>query len=98
MFSTGKPLIHIYPEADILARFESDVALDADMEPALAALTAKLSPPDTTRSARMTQLHTSFMAFSQPGNFTAYGDVLLSHASAAMPSLPSSDHVLSTSR
>ena len=75
MFCTGKPLIHVYPEADILARFESDVALDADMESALAALTAKLSPPDTTRSARMTELHTSFMAFSQPGNFTAYGDV-----------------------
>ncbi len=75
MFSTGKPLIHVYPDAGVLGRFESDVALDADMAPALSALTAAVTAPDDARRARTTALHQSFLAFSQPGNFTAYGDV-----------------------
>lgn len=75
MFCDGTPLIHIYPDAEILARFESDVAIDADMQPALEQLAEKLGAADTARQARTAQLHDSFMAFSQPGNFTAYGAV-----------------------
>ena len=75
MLSTGVPLIHIYPDRTVLDRFDSAVAIDADMKPALAALAALLSAPDAARRARREALHNEFMAFSQPGNFTAYGDV-----------------------
>ena len=75
MLCVGKPLVHIYPDPNILARFESDVSIDSDMKPALDALQKKLAPPSAARVARTEELHNSFLAFSQPGNFTAYGDV-----------------------
>ena len=75
MLCVGKPLVHIYPDSNILARFESDVSIDSDMKPALDALRKKLAPPSAARIARTQELHNSFLAFSQPGNFTAYGAV-----------------------
>ena len=75
MLCVGKPLVHIYPDSNILARFESDVSIDSDMKPALDALRKKLAPPSASRIARTQELHNSFLTFSQPGNFTAYGAV-----------------------
>ncbi len=75
MLCVGKPLVHIYPDSNILARFESDVSIDSDMKPALDALRKKLAPPSAARIARTQELHNSFLTFSQPGNFTAYGAV-----------------------
>ena len=75
MLSRGKPLIHIYPDRTVLGRFESDLAIDADMVPTMTALTAKISAPNAARRSQTASLHDEFLAFSQPGNFTAYGDV-----------------------
>ena len=84
MLCVGKPLVHIYPDPNILARFESDVSIDSDMKPALDALQKKLAPPSAARVARTEELHNSFLAFSQPGNFTAYGDVDLARVIETM--------------
>ena len=84
MLSTGAPLIHIYPDRTVLERFDSTVAIDADMRPALAALSARLAAPDAARRARTEVLHNQYMAFSQPGNFTAYGDVDLARVIETM--------------
>jgi len=75
VFCNGKPLIHLYPDTEILGRFDSDVAIDTDMELGLKDLTRKLAPANNARRTRTAKLHDSFMTFSQPGNFTAYGDV-----------------------
>lgn len=96
MFCTGKPLIHIYPDADILGRFDGDVAIDADMQPALQALTDKLTAPDDARRTRTQALHDSFMAFSQPGNFTAYGDVDLARVIDIMDRIVEQDTTIVT--
>ena len=87
MLCIGKPLIHIYPDPEILDRFESDVAIDSDMKPALDALRRHLAPPDAQRAARTEILHNDFLAFSQPGNFTAYGDVDLARVIDTMDRL-----------
>ena len=84
MLCVGKPLVHIYPDSKILDRFESDVAINSDMKPALDALQKKLAPPNVARLARTEELHNSFLAFSQPGNFTAYGDVDLARVIETM--------------
>jgi acetolactate synthase-1/2/3 large subunit len=87
MLCIGKQLIHIYPDPEILDRFESDVAIDSDMKPALDALRRHLAPPDVQRAARTETLHNEFLAFSQPGNFTAYGDVDLARVIDTMDRL-----------
>ena len=87
MLCIGKQLIHIYPDPEILDRFESDVAIDSDMKPALDALRRHLTPPDAQRAARTEILHNDFLAFSQPGNFTAYGDVDLARVIDTMDRL-----------
>ena len=87
MLCIGKPLIHVYPDPEILDRFESDAAIDSDMKPALDALRRHLAPPDAQRAARTEILHNDFLAFSQPGNFTAYGDVDLARVIDTMDRL-----------
>ncbi len=68
-------LIHIYPDAQVLARFSGRPAIEADMTPTLEALTDAVGPAPPARRQRQEELHQRFLAFSQPGNFPVHGDV-----------------------
>jgi len=69
-------LIHIHPDASILARWRADVAILADPGIALAALAEALRPPPPAELlAWRKKVHAAYEAYSTPGSVTARGAV-----------------------
>ena len=58
-------LIHVYPDAVVLDRFASGLAVLADVAPSLSALTAAL-PAASGNSAWQSDLHQAYLRFSAP--------------------------------
>jgi acetolactate synthase-1/2/3 large subunit len=69
-------LVHVHPDAGILARWRADVAMVADARAALDAMTALLrGGTSPERRAWCERVHAAYLAHSTPGGVTALGAV-----------------------
>ncbi len=75
MIRADQTLIHIFPDAEVLARWPSQVALRADAGAALAALTARVAPGDAARRDWRAGLHEAWRRFSRPESAVVRGRV-----------------------
>jgi acetolactate synthase-1/2/3 large subunit len=78
-------LIHIHPDPATLARWPADVAMPADVGPALEALTAALpGPPQGARLEWRARGHEAFLQYATPGQVRTVGAVDLAEVVAAV--------------
>ncbi len=82
MIRDDQTLIHLHPDADVLARWPSGLAVRADAGPALEALTAAIAPGGPARRAWRAALHDAYRRFSLPGEVAVHGRVDLAEAVA----------------
>jgi acetolactate synthase-1/2/3 large subunit len=70
-------LVHVHPDAGVLARWRADVSLAGDPGLALDALTAHLRPggAPAERASWRAGVHAAFVAFSTPGQVAVRGAV-----------------------
>ena len=87
-------LIHVYPDAVVLDRFASGLAVLADVAPSLSALTAAL-PAASGNGAWQSDLHQAYLRFSAPGGVAVQGNTDLAVlAESAGDNLPEGAIVL----
>lgn len=75
LFRDEQRLIHLYPDAEVLGRYRSDVAIAAPVMQSFAALAKALPPPPAERLAWRDGLHQGYLAFSSPGTVSVQGEV-----------------------
>jgi acetolactate synthase-1/2/3 large subunit len=71
----NQAFIHIFPDPDVLARFQHTMALAADAGPTLAALADAVSAPKADRLAWRDDLHQKYLDFAVPGEIKVKGPV-----------------------
>jgi len=76
-------LIHLYPDADALARWKSAVAIEAEVGAACRALATALPKPPAERLAWREGLHRHYLELSTPGAVPSEGAVDLAAVVAA---------------
>lgn len=89
-----QPLIHVFPDREVLARGSAEVASAADVIPALQALTDAVAAPSPERLAWRDGLHAAFDAFARPGSIHIHGQVDLAACVAEMQRQVSDDAVI----
>ena len=82
MIRDDQTLVHIYPDAEVLGRWASGVAVRADAGPALEALAAAVSNGGAARREWRAGLNRAYRAFSEPGSVPVHGRVDLAQVTA----------------
>ncbi|MCY4230865.1 MAG: thiamine pyrophosphate-binding protein [Alphaproteobacteria bacterium] len=82
MIRDNQTLIHIHPDAEVLARWSSDVAIRSDTGPALAALADAVSSGGPGRREWRAELNGAYRRFSEPGGVPVHGRVDLAAIAA----------------
>ncbi len=75
MIKGDRDWAHLHPDPAVLARFGAPRRVQADVAPALGAVTGRLSEPSGDRLAWRDAAHAEFMAFSAVGSYPAFGEV-----------------------
>lgn len=86
--------IHVFPDREVLARGESDLASAGDVVPSLQALTEAVAAPSPERLAWRDRLHGAFDAFARPGSIEIHGAVDLAACVAELQSQVPDDAVV----
>lgn len=82
-------LVHLYPDAEVLARWQSAAKLEAEVAAACRALVAALPAPPAERLAWRERLHRAYLDLSAPGAVRSAGAVdLAAVVAAAQARLP----------
>ncbi|MEQ9641040.1 MAG: thiamine pyrophosphate-binding protein [Alphaproteobacteria bacterium] len=93
---TIRCLAQVYPDAEVLARFDSEIAVRADVAPVLAALSERLTDKPGRGQGWVGPLHDAYMAASAPESFPAKGVVDLGQATAAAAEIAGDDAITVT--
>jgi acetolactate synthase-1/2/3 large subunit len=71
-------LVHIFPDANVLSRWPSDLAIAADIGPTLETLADAVAAPSDARRAWVEEMHSAYDHFARSGSLTIFGSVDLS--------------------
>jgi acetolactate synthase-1/2/3 large subunit len=96
LFRDDQALLHLYPDAEVLSRYESALAIEAPVGTALAALVASLPAPPAGRLAWRDTLHRAYLAHSDPGASPTRGRVDLARVVAEVARQVPADAVILT--
>jgi acetolactate synthase-1/2/3 large subunit len=89
-------LAQVYPDAEVLARFDNEVAVAADVAPTIAALLDRLPAAPGRGQGWVGPLHDAYVAASAPDAHPAQGAVDLALATATAAKLAGDDAVTVT--
>jgi len=96
MIRPDQKLIHVFPDEDSLALWQSDVAIAADAKPTLEALAGAVTAPSADRLAWRDRLHAAQQEFVVPGEIKVHGAVDLARVVEAMQAALPDDAVVIT--
>ena len=96
MIRDDQALIHIHPDAEVLGRWPSGMAIRADAGPALEALAAAISTGGPARREWRAGLNEAYRRFSEPGGVPVHGRVDLAEIAAQTRRLLPPDAVVIT--
>ncbi len=82
MTAGNRDWAHLHPDPAVLARFGAPRQVQADVAPALGAVSGKLAAPAAGRLAWRDAAHAEFAAFSAVGSYPAFGEVDLAVVAA----------------
>ncbi len=92
----AQTLIHVYPDAEVLGRFDSAVALSGDTGRTLAAITEPLEGPGGSPSLWRDELRQGYLADNDPASAVNHGPVNLAHVVRQVASRLDEDDVVLT--
>lgn len=93
---TIKCLAQVFPDAEVLARFDNEVAVCADVAPTMAALAERVPERPGRGQGWVGPLHDAYMAASVPSAFPAKGAVDLGQATALAAEISGDDAITVT--